>query len=137
MKSKKYIIFLSLLVAVLGLSGAANANNSQMEETNKRVVARNQAERQKAIDLGCTVAREVKNLTALNCKDSVAQNLGLTEDIKVFAQKFAARARALKIGNGLNPQVRMGPLVSADQLETVRGYVRHGKAKDGANKNCQ
>ena len=121
MKSKKYIIFLSLLVAVLGLSGAANANNSQMEETNKRVVARNQAERQKAIDLGCTVAREVKNLTALNCKDSVAQNLGLTEDIKVFAQKFSDITDAKK-GGPNNPPPSSPP---AGPLEQIGADIVH------------
>jgi alpha-ketoglutaric semialdehyde dehydrogenase len=32
----------------------------------------------------------------------------------------------IRIGNGLDPQTTMGPLVSLQQLETVAGYVRKG-----------
>jgi alpha-ketoglutaric semialdehyde dehydrogenase len=32
----------------------------------------------------------------------------------------------IRVGNGLDPQTTMGPLVSRHQLETVRGYVRKG-----------
>jgi acyl-CoA reductase-like NAD-dependent aldehyde dehydrogenase len=32
----------------------------------------------------------------------------------------------IRIGNGLDPQTTMGPLVSRQQLETVAGYVRKG-----------
>jgi len=41
------------------------------------------------------------------------------------------RARALRVGNGLEDGVEMGPLVDAHQLETVLGYIEAGR-HDGA-----
>jgi gamma-glutamyl-gamma-aminobutyraldehyde dehydrogenase len=38
----------------------------------------------------------------------------------------AARADALRVGDPLDPETEMGPLVSAAQLERVRGYVETG-----------
>jgi gamma-glutamyl-gamma-aminobutyraldehyde dehydrogenase len=38
----------------------------------------------------------------------------------------AARADALHVGDPLDPETEMGPLVSAEQLERVRGYVDAG-----------
>jgi phenylacetaldehyde dehydrogenase len=38
----------------------------------------------------------------------------------------AARARQIKVGPGLDPATEMGPLVSADQLDRVWGYVESG-----------
>jgi acyl-CoA reductase-like NAD-dependent aldehyde dehydrogenase len=32
----------------------------------------------------------------------------------------------IRVGNGLDPQTTMGPLVSQGQMETVAGYVRKG-----------
>jgi acyl-CoA reductase-like NAD-dependent aldehyde dehydrogenase len=48
-----------------------------------------------------------------------------------FLDKFTARTRSLRVGNGLDPHVEMGPLVSASQLRTVESYVEVGK-KEGA-----
>ena len=39
------------------------------------------------------------------------------------------RARKLKVGNGLDESVEMGPCVSAGQRETVHGYVEVGKGE--------
>ncbi|MFQ6032207.1 MAG: aldehyde dehydrogenase family protein [Candidatus Zixiibacteriota bacterium] len=47
--------------------------------------------------------------------------------IKEFTDKFVARAKALKVGNGLDPNVEMGPSISEDQLKTVMEYVEIGK----------
>ncbi len=41
------------------------------------------------------------------------------------------RAQALKLGDGLNESVEMGPLVNARQLERVSGYMRVG-SEEGA-----
>jgi aldehyde dehydrogenase (NAD+) len=46
---------------------------------------------------------------------------------KQFTEVFAVRAGALKVGNGLDPAVQMGPLINEGQLETVDEYVRIGK----------
>jgi acyl-CoA reductase-like NAD-dependent aldehyde dehydrogenase len=41
---------------------------------------------------------------------------------KEFTEKLAARARALKVGDGLDEQVQMGPQVNAAQIETSTQY---------------
>jgi acyl-CoA reductase-like NAD-dependent aldehyde dehydrogenase len=50
---------------------------------------------------------------------------------KEFVERFAARAAALKVGDGLDPASEMGPCVSESQLRTVMEYVEIGK-KEGA-----
>ncbi len=40
-----------------------------------------------------------------------------------FTERFVARARALKIGNGLDEAVEVGPQVNAQQIETSTSYV--------------
>jgi aldehyde dehydrogenase (NAD+) len=52
-----------------------------------------------------------------------------------FVDKFANRARGLRIGNGLEPGVEMGPLISEAQLNTVEQYVRIGQ-DEGARLLC-
>ena len=54
---------------------------------------------------------------------------------KPFLTKFVERARALRVGDGLDPKTQMGPSVSADQLSTVRQYVEIG-SKEGATLAC-
>jgi acyl-CoA reductase-like NAD-dependent aldehyde dehydrogenase len=48
-----------------------------------------------------------------------------------FLERFVARARSLRIGDGLDPETDMGPVISEAQLETVRKYVEIGQ-KEGA-----
>ncbi|HEX6640429.1 MAG TPA: aldehyde dehydrogenase family protein [Thermoanaerobaculia bacterium] len=43
-----------------------------------------------------------------------------------FVEKLAARAKKLRVGNGLDAKVDMGPSVSASQLRTVADYVKIG-----------
>lgn len=49
-----------------------------------------------------------------------------------FVEKFVARARALKVGNGLNESVEMGPSCNENQLNTVLKYIDIGKNEDKA-----
>jgi aldehyde dehydrogenase (NAD+) len=48
-----------------------------------------------------------------------------------FVEAFARRARALRVGNGLDAGVQMGPSVSEAQLDTVMRYVAIGR-EEGA-----
>ncbi|MBI1840502.1 MAG: aldehyde dehydrogenase family protein [Verrucomicrobia bacterium] len=43
-----------------------------------------------------------------------------------FVARLADMARAVKLGHGLNPETKMGPLVSRAQQQRVLGYVRAG-----------
>jgi len=48
-----------------------------------------------------------------------------------FVDRVAEFGRALKVGNGLDPQTQIGPLVSEQQLQRVTSYLEAGK-RDGA-----
>jgi alpha-ketoglutaric semialdehyde dehydrogenase len=48
-----------------------------------------------------------------------------------FLEQFAARTKALRVGDGLDPRTQVGPSVSEGQLETVMQYVEIGQ-QEGA-----
>jgi acyl-CoA reductase-like NAD-dependent aldehyde dehydrogenase len=54
---------------------------------------------------------------------------------KEFLDRFVARAKALRVGDGLAADTQMGPSVSAGQLETVQRYVEIGRG-EGATLAC-
>jgi alpha-ketoglutaric semialdehyde dehydrogenase len=54
---------------------------------------------------------------------------------KTFLDRFVARVRALRVGDGLAPDTQMGPVVSDGQLQTVMKYVEIGQ-KEGAKLLC-
>jgi aldehyde dehydrogenase (NAD+) len=54
---------------------------------------------------------------------------------RAFLDRFVERAKALRVGDGLDPSAQMGPLVSRGQLETVIKYVEIGRT-EGASLVC-
>jgi alpha-ketoglutaric semialdehyde dehydrogenase len=54
-----------------------------------------------------------------------------TKIYREFVERFVARARALNVGDGLDPRTEMGPSISAPQLAKVMEYVEVGQ-KEGA-----
>jgi alpha-ketoglutaric semialdehyde dehydrogenase len=52
-----------------------------------------------------------------------------------FLDRFVARARSLRVGDGLDPETDMGPSISQGQLETVQRYVAIG-TQEGARVAC-
>jgi aldehyde dehydrogenase (NAD+) len=52
-----------------------------------------------------------------------------------FVEQFVARARALRVGDGLDPQTQMGPSISEKQLQKVMSYVEIGR-QEGATLAC-
>jgi acyl-CoA reductase-like NAD-dependent aldehyde dehydrogenase len=52
-----------------------------------------------------------------------------------FLEAFVARARELRVGDGLRPDTQVGPLVSEGQRETVVTYVDIGR-QEGARLMC-
>src|SRR5262245_24073781 len=46
-----------------------------------------------------------------------------------LAERIAARASRLRLGDGLEPATEVGPLVNARQVETVAGYVAVGRSE--------
>ncbi len=51
---------------------------------------------------------------------------------KKFVEKLTERARSLKIGNGLDKKVEMGPVINEAALRKILHYVEIGKQMDGA-----
>jgi malonate-semialdehyde dehydrogenase (acetylating)/methylmalonate-semialdehyde dehydrogenase len=72
---------------------------------------------------------------------SVAVAVGSVGDALI--ERLAPRVRALKVGPGTDPESEMGPLVTHQHLEKVRGYVDAGIAEgaklvvDGRNLRLQ
>jgi malonate-semialdehyde dehydrogenase (acetylating) / methylmalonate-semialdehyde dehydrogenase len=60
---------------------------------------------------------------------SVAVAVGKIGDRLI--DKLEPRIRALKIGPGTDPEAEMGPLVTKQHLDKVKGYIDHG-VKEGA-----
>lgn len=50
---------------------------------------------------------------------------------KEFIARFVERAQKLRVGDGLNPTVDMGPCINEQQLQTVMSYVEIGKKEGG------
>ncbi|MDO9713065.1 aldehyde dehydrogenase family protein [Paracraurococcus lichenis] len=48
-----------------------------------------------------------------------------------FAARVAAYGKSLRVGDGLDPDTQVGPLVSAEQLDRVTGYLAIGR-QEGA-----
>ena len=46
--------------------------------------------------------------------------------------ELAARARRLKVADGMEPQAEMGPVINAAALERIRGYIADGAAAGAA-----
>jgi acyl-CoA reductase-like NAD-dependent aldehyde dehydrogenase len=52
-----------------------------------------------------------------------------------FLDKFVARTRSLKVGDPMDPETEVGPLISPSQRERVLGYIRLGQ-EEGARLAC-
>lgn len=52
-----------------------------------------------------------------------------------FLEGFVERAKALRVGNGLDPQTQMGPIINEAQLRKIEHYVELGK-QEGARLMC-
>ncbi len=55
---------------------------------------------------------------------------------KRFVEQFVEKAQKLRIGNGLDESVQVGPLVNAGQRDIVHKYVKIGQEDDKARMLC-
>jgi alpha-ketoglutaric semialdehyde dehydrogenase len=61
---------------------------------------------------------------------TAASRVGVHKKIyREFMDRFVARAKALRVGDGLDPATEMGPAISKKQLQTVMEYVEIGKSE--------
>jgi aldehyde dehydrogenase (NAD+) len=52
-----------------------------------------------------------------------------------FSRRFVERARALRVGDGLDPRTDMGPVINEEQLRRIESYVAIGR-QEGARLLC-
>src|SRR4051812_7603506 len=55
---------------------------------------------------------------------------------KEFSRKLVARAKALRVGNGANPKVDVGPVINQDAMNKITGYIEIGQKHDRATLAC-
>ncbi len=107
---------------------ARNFVRTQLEMGGKNpTIVLNDADLDLAVDI---VVRGGFGLTGQACTATsrVIVEQGIAD---AFAQRLAEAARTLRVGDGLQSGVQMGPAVSAEQLQTDLDYVAIGK-QEGA-----
>jgi len=55
---------------------------------------------------------------------------------KQFVSKLVESTRALRVGNGADPKVDVGPVINVEAVEKVMNYIEIGKNEDGATLAC-
>src|SRR6478672_1676750 len=55
---------------------------------------------------------------------------------KQFVSKLVEHVKALRVGNGADPKTDVGPVINADAVEKIMGYIRIGRDEDGATLSC-
>ena len=55
---------------------------------------------------------------------------------KQFSNKLVERAKALRIGNGADRAVDVGPVINQDAVEKIMSYIDVGQNEDGATLAC-
>lgn len=55
---------------------------------------------------------------------------------KQFTKKLVERAEGLRVGNGVDPDTEMGPVINADAVHKIMGYIEVGEREDGAKLAC-
>jgi aldehyde dehydrogenase (NAD+) len=55
---------------------------------------------------------------------------------KQFTRKLVERARSLKVGNGAEARTDVGPVINADAVHKIMGYIEIGQREDGAKLAC-
>ncbi len=53
-----------------------------------------------------------------------------------FVTKLVEHTKALRVGNGADPKTDVGPVINADAVEKIMGYIRIGRNDDGAKLAC-
>ena len=84
-------------------------------------------------DLDNAVTGAIKGIFAASGQTCIAgSRLFLHEDVAdEFLDRFVARAEEIDLGNPLDPDSEMGPLISQGQYDKVSGYVE-GAVEEGA-----
>lgn len=53
-----------------------------------------------------------------------------------FAKKLVEQAKSLRVGNGADPKVQVGPVINDDAAQKILSYIDIGQHEDGATLAC-
>jgi acyl-CoA reductase-like NAD-dependent aldehyde dehydrogenase len=53
-----------------------------------------------------------------------------------FSKKLVEQTKTLRVGNGADPKVQVGPVINKDAVHKILGYVDIGQHEDGATLAC-
>src|SRR5438132_2291105 len=53
-----------------------------------------------------------------------------------FVKKLVERAKALRVGDGANPKVDVGPVINSEAVHKIMNYIDIGQHEDGATLAC-
>jgi acyl-CoA reductase-like NAD-dependent aldehyde dehydrogenase len=53
-----------------------------------------------------------------------------------FTKKLVDQTKALRVGNGSDPKIQVGPVINKDAVHKIMGYVDIGQREDGATLAC-
>ena len=124
-------------VTFVGSTPVAKAVYKKCGETGKRVIAQGGAKNFVVILPDAEIDQAMASLAASFYGNAgqrclAASNLlilGTDEEYRRFVDKFTAAAKAIKVGDGLNEQVQMGPLQNAESKQRVVSYIEKGLAE--------
>jgi len=106
LRMKKTYLILSVMFLIVGLMLVAAPKEG------KRIIAHNEKEVAAAMAKGCEVVSDAKTLKALRCSEKAASELGLQEDIRMFAMDTKA-----------NTQIRSNLVQASGNVGTGRKIV--------------
>lgn len=55
---------------------------------------------------------------------------------KQFSKKLVERAETMRVGNGADPKTEVGPVINAEAVAKIMGYIEIGEQEDGATLAC-
>jgi aldehyde dehydrogenase (NAD+) len=55
---------------------------------------------------------------------------------KKFVTQLVEQAKSLRLGNGADPKTDVGPVINAEAIEKILGYIDIGQREDGATLAC-
>lgn len=68
---------------------------------------------------------------------TASSRLIIHEDVyDEFTEKLAEKAKDLKVGNGLDESVQVGPVINQQAMDKIMDYIAIGKDEDGATVAC-
>jgi aldehyde dehydrogenase (NAD+) len=131
-------------VRAVSFTGSCEVGNALYEKVTKRRLrlqlemgGKNPTIVLKGADLDCATAVLVNGAFFSTGQKCTACSRAIIEkDIyEALVEKLVARTKKLKVGNGLEPGVEIGPAVDANQLETDLKYIDIAK-QEGAQLLC-